>query len=186
MAYLVLVLPGRGFLVCEYLIAESMPPSTTSLRCGSRARSVVLCETVGRQQSRVFGQRMARQVEAEHFLFERQPLPIFPFGHVAQRGATLCGPFVGLVSQVEQSLLAALAIGVHGGAGLHGPIDGRHLLRARAPSESKAPALTSVSIGRAADLRGIDPLAEIEQIAERPTLAPSSHDGGHGRPGRNP
>ena len=37
-------LPGLGFFVCENLIAESMPPSITSVRCLSSAASTVVCE----------------------------------------------------------------------------------------------------------------------------------------------
>ena len=37
-------LPGFGFLVCESLTAEIMPPSMTSLRCFSSVASTVVCE----------------------------------------------------------------------------------------------------------------------------------------------
>ncbi len=37
-------LPGRGFLVCANLMAESMPPSMASVRCFKPAAATVLWE----------------------------------------------------------------------------------------------------------------------------------------------
>ena len=111
MAYLVCVLPGRGFLVCENLIDESMPPSITSVRCGSRADVGRGVRAVGGQRLLVLGQRMAGEIEAQHFLLGGQPLAVVPLGHVGQRRAARPASS-SFVHRVEQALLAALAIGV--------------------------------------------------------------------------
>ena len=146
-AYFVWCCPGCGFLVCENLIAASMPPSSTSSRCFElrRCRRVV-CEQYVRERALVLGERMAREVEAEHFFLHRQPLLLGPTR--ACRAATAAWRLsASSSSSPNRPLLAALAIGEHGGADLHGPVDARpSAATACAPSESNAPALISVSI----------------------------------------
>ena len=85
-AYLVFVLPGRGFFVCENLIAASMPPTITSVRCSSLASCGAGVRAVGAERRFVLGERMAREVEAEHFFFHGQPFFLRELGQVGQRG----------------------------------------------------------------------------------------------------
>ena len=144
-AYLVCSLPCRGFLVCENLTAANMPPTSTSVRASSFASCELVCEQYVRSICFVLGQRMAGEIEAEHFLFHRQPLPLVELGQRRAAPTAAARRVVGRI--VEQAALAAAAIGQHGRAGLHGPVDARPCNCARlAPSESNAPALTSASI----------------------------------------
>ena len=83
-----------------------------------------------RQRLFVLGQRMARQIEAEHFLFGRQSLALGPLGHVGQAAPPAAAGSSSVVA--EQTLLAAAAIGERRRAGLQRPIDDRHVLRAPA------------------------------------------------------
>ena len=113
----------------------------------------------------MLGQRMARQVEAQHFLLGRQPLALVPFGHVGQTGVV---PVAGSSSSSSNSPFWPL----RRSAKAEAPDCNARSSTAdplRAPcrrSESKAPALTSDSIGRAVDARRVEPLAEVEQAAE--------------------
>ena len=129
----------------------------------------------------MLGQRMAGQVEAEHFLFAGQLFAVVPLGHVGQRwlrGRRLSSSSI----VVEQALLAAAAIGMHGGAGLHAPARRTAIsCDRRAPSESNAPALISVSIVARLTCAGIDALAEVEQVAERPACLRAATIASRGR-----
>ena len=103
-------LPGCGFLVCEYLIDEIMPPritSSRSLSCGDVGRGV---RAVGRERPLVLVERVAGEVEAEDFLFLLGPLAVGPFGQVGQRRRPAWRP-ASSSPPPKSALLPALAVG---------------------------------------------------------------------------
>ena len=69
---------------------------------------------------------MTGEVEAEDFFLHHELIFLGKLGHVWKHRVRCCSSVV--VTAVEQTALAALAIRQHGGATLHGPIDGRHEL----------------------------------------------------------
>ena len=77
----------------------------------------------------ILRQRMRAEIEAEHFLLERQLLAVRIVGRLGQadrhRGGRLGGAVV-----AEEVLLPALAIAMPREGGLDGPLDGQHMLRA--------------------------------------------------------
>ena len=66
MAYLVCTLPGRGFLVCENLIAASIPPSMDFVAMRQIGHRLAGVRAIGTQDAFMFGQRMAGEIVAQH------------------------------------------------------------------------------------------------------------------------
>ena len=123
-----------------------MPPRITSSRSLSCGMSAVVCEQYFVERPLVLVERMAGEIEAEHFLFLLGSLAVGPFVEV--RAASAAGLAAARRRRAaEQGLLAALAVGGQRRAGLHGPLDDRvQAATACAPKQSNAPALMSVSI----------------------------------------
>ena len=139
------------------------------------ASCVLVCEQIGAQRGLVLGERMAREVEAEHFLLHRRA--VLSRRTPGRLGSATCVAVAAIVVVVaEQPLLAALAIGEHRRAALHRPVDRRHQLRPlRAERIERAGLDQRFDRRPAAGLR-IDPLAEIEQARERPVLLARGDD----------
>ncbi len=70
---------------------------------------------------------------------------------------------------------------MHGGAGLHGPLDDGHQLRTAGAQRIERAGLDQRFDRAAADLLGVDPFAKIEQAAERSVLCARADDGRRGR-----
>ncbi len=161
-------LPGLGFFVCENLIEASMPPS---MHFGAVRQARPLrrwCASNRRRAS-----LRARPADGSTGRSRALPSP-WPAARVLSHSGTSgrsLGDRLGrlVVVVAEQALLPAAAIGQRPTA----PACRARSMRGeplRAPcrrSESNAPALISDSIGRAVDRARIDPLAEIEQAADR-------------------
>ena len=84
-AYLVWTLPGRGFFVCENLIAAIMPPSSTSSRWARLPIVLLVCVQKVSSDLLELRERMARQVVAENFLLLRERFLLVPRGNFGQR-----------------------------------------------------------------------------------------------------
>lgn len=108
--------------------------------------------TIGGQNLFVFGQGMAREVEAEDFLFLGQLLPRRPIGDVGQIGGGLRGVFL----VAEEAHLSIAAVGSGGSPRLEGAVDGGKTGGAAAEGVHRARLHQGLD-GRAVDRPGIEP-----------------------------
>ena len=111
----------------------------------------------------MLGQRMARKIEAQHFLLLGQAVLLVPFGQIGQVLGDRLGRVVLVVA--EKPFLPAAAIGGGRGAALQGAVDGGEPLRPPAAERIERPGLHQRLDGRAVDLARIEPLAEVEDAA---------------------
>ena len=150
----------------ESLMAEIMPPSIASARWPNSAACVVVVRAVGGERLLVLGQRMARQVEAEHFLFLGQAVAFAPLGQLGQIGGAGLGRFVILIA-AEEAQLPASAVRCRRRAGLQCPVDCREELRPLGAERVERAGLDQRLDGRAIDGARIEPFAEVEEAAIR-------------------
>ena len=120
----------------------------------------------------VLSERMAVDVVAEHLLLIRTHLEIRKGRNVGQPGRHGLGCRRRFGERFKQALLAALAVGQLRRPSRHRPFDSGEQLAAVAAKRVDRPSLGEVLDGRLIDERGIEPAAEVVEVAKpAPLLA---------------